>query len=148
MKLHTIGVIATLALGILLAPLASEAQQAWKVRRIGYLWSGHGPGSRSQYLLDAFQQGLRDLGWVEGQTLVIEWRFARGRTELLPDLAAELVRLGVEVLVTGAGEPVVRVLKEATSTIPIVMAVSAAPVETGLVASLGRPGGNVTGLSL
>lgn len=123
-----------------MAPLAFEAQQAGKVCRIGYLGSGHGHGSRAQYLLDAFQQGLRELGWVEGENLVIEWRFARGR--------AELVRLGVEVLVTGSGEPVVRVLKEATSTIPIVMTVSSAPVETGLVASLARPGGNVTGLSI
>jgi putative ABC transport system substrate-binding protein len=119
-----------------------------KVRRIGYLGKCHGHGSRSQYFLDALRHGLRELGWVEGQNLVIEWRFAEGRDERLPELAAELVRLGVEVIVTGGGEPVVRALMHATSTMPIVMAVSVAPVEAGLVASLARPGGNVTGLSI
>jgi putative ABC transport system substrate-binding protein len=99
-------------------------------------------------LLGVFQQGLRDHGWVEGQNLAIEWRFADGRAERLPDLAAELVRLGVDVLVTSSGDPAIRALKQATSTIPIVMAVSVDPVGTGLVASLARPGGNITGLSI
>jgi putative ABC transport system substrate-binding protein len=147
MRLSAIGIIVTLALGLLLAPLADAAQPAGKVRRIGFLAGGRGGGS-GQYLLDVCQQGLRELGWVEGQNLVIEWRRTEGRNELLHDFAAELVRLGVEVIVVGGGEPAVRAAMHATSTIPIVMGVSAAPVETGLVTSLARPGGNVTGLSI
>lgn len=146
MRCRTI-VLLCLALGLLAAPLPAEARPAEQVRCIGYLAGGRGGGS-GQYLLDAFQHGLRELGWVEGQNLVIEWRLTRGRNELFPDFAAELVRLGVEVIVVGGGEPVVRVAQHATSTIPIVMAVSAAPVEAGLVASLAQPGGNVTGLSI
>ena len=145
MRPSTITLLATLALGLFLGSLAADAQPAGKVRRIGFLGGGRsGLGGPS---LDAFRQGLHEFGWVEGQNLVIEWRFTGGRTALLPDLAAELVRLGMEVIVTG-GEEATRAAKQVTSTIPIVMAVSAAPVETELVASLARPGSNVTGLSI
>jgi len=148
MNLSAVGLIVTLVLGILAAPLASHAQQAGKVPRIGYLSVPRADSPRAQYLLGVLQQGLRDHGWVEGQNLAIEWRFADGRAERLPDLAAELVRLGVDVLVTSSGDPAIRALQQATSTIPIVMAVSVDPVGTGLVASLARPGGNITGLSI
>ena len=142
MKCRVVGIIVTLALGILLTPLAAEAQQAWKVRRIG--WLG---GRNIAVNIEAFRHGMRELGWVEGQNLAIEWRFTEGRVERLPVLAAELVQLKVDVLVASS-DPAIRAAKEATTAIPIIMAPSAAPVETGLVASLARPGGNVTGLSI
>lgn len=133
----------TLAMGVFAVPLAARAQPAGKVPRIGFITSRRrGPGS------EAFRQGLREHGWVEGQTIVIEWRYAdEGRLDLLPGLAAEVVNLRVDVIVTGSGEPVVLALKQATSTIPIVFAISADPVGSGLVASLARPGGNATGLT-
>jgi len=96
--------------------------------------------------MEAFRQGLRDLGYVEGQNLVIEWRWAEGREERLPDLAAELVRLQVQVIVVGGGAAI-RAAQYATSTIPIVMAANYDPVGEGFIASLARPGGNITGLS-
>jgi putative ABC transport system substrate-binding protein len=142
----TVGFIVTLALGLLWASLTAKAQQARQVPRIGFL-AGNRAGAEPLYA--AFQHGLRELGWVEGQNIVIERRIAEeGREEQLPLLAAELVRLGVDVLVTGLGEPGIRALQHATSTIPIVMAVSADPVGAGLVASLARPGGNITGVSI
>jgi putative ABC transport system substrate-binding protein len=129
---------------VLGVPLAGEAQQPGKVPRVGFL----GPRSRSDGTpyLDAFLQGLRELGWVEGQNIAIEYRFAEGRLDRLAALAAELVRLKVDVILAASTPPAVAA-KSATSTIPIVMATSADPVELGLVASLARPGGNVTGLS-
>jgi putative ABC transport system substrate-binding protein len=96
--------------------------------------------------IEAFRQGLRDLGYVEGKNIIIEWRYAEAKPERLPALAAELVRLKVDVIVTG-GEAATRPAKEATSTIPIVMAQDADPVGTGFVVSLAQPGGNITGLS-
>jgi putative ABC transport system substrate-binding protein len=134
----------TLMFGLLAAALAAEAQQAGKVHRIGYLSSGSAtvpsrPG-------EAFRQGLRELGWVEGKNIVIDYRFAEGRFDRLPDLAAELVRLKVNVIVAGATPPVVAA-KNATGTIPIVMIGVGDPVGLGLIASLARPGGNVTGVS-
>jgi putative ABC transport system substrate-binding protein len=96
--------------------------------------------------MEAFRQGLRDLGYVEGQNLVIEWRWAEERDERLPDLAAELVRLQVQVIVVG-GVAAIRAAQHATSTIPIVMAANYDPVGEGFIASLARPGGNITGLS-
>ena len=131
-----------LVLALLAAPLAAEAQETGKVWRIGYLAAGSAELDKSWRA--ALQQGLRDLGYVEGKTLVIEWRHAAGRSERLQELAAELVRLNVDVFVAYGGVPEV---KKATSTIPIVMAVSADPVGQGLVASLERPGGQVTGLT-
>jgi putative tryptophan/tyrosine transport system substrate-binding protein len=135
-------VLALLALGA--APFAAEAQQAAKVARIGYLATN--PAS-NPHLREAFRQGLRDLGYVEGRNLVIEYRDAEGKVERLPALAAELVALKVDVIVTEGSTLAARVAKEATRTIPIVFAGVGDPVESGLVTSLARPGGNVTGLS-
>jgi len=122
----------------------AEAQQPAKVPRIGYLTqvaiSAYSPQA------EAFRQGLRDLGYVEGKNIVIEWRSGEGKRDRLPALAAELVHLKVEVIVTG-GAGATRPAKEATSTIPIVMAQDSDPVGNGFVASLARPGGNITGLS-
>jgi len=120
----------------------AEAQQAKKVPRVGVLR----PGSPPDPYVDAFRQGLRDLGYVEGKNIAIEYRWAEGKSAGLPLLAAELVHLKVDAIVT-QGEAATRAVKEATSTIPIVMATSGDPVGAGLVASLARPGGNVTGLS-
>jgi ABC-type uncharacterized transport system substrate-binding protein len=117
------------------------AQQPAKVPRIGLLRAGSPPDP----MIEAFRQGLRDLGYVEGKNIVIEYRWAEGKNERLPDLAADLVRLGVAVIVPG-GNAATRAAKSATQTIPIVMQ-SGDPVGTGLVASLARPGGNITGLS-
>jgi putative tryptophan/tyrosine transport system substrate-binding protein len=122
----------------------TQAQQPTKIPRIGYLTGG--PPAAMVARTEAFRQGLRDLGYVEGKNIVIEWRYAEAKPERLPALAAELVQLKVDVIVTG-GEAATRPAKEATSTIPIVMAQDADPVGTGFVMSLARPGGNITGLS-
>ncbi len=129
---------------LLAAPLAAEAQQAAKVARIGYLVTSLAARPHQQ---ESFRQGLRDLGYVEGRNVVIEYRDAEGKFERLPALAAELVALKVDVIVTTGGTPAALAAKQATKTIPIVFAVAADPVGTGLVTSLARPGGNVTGLS-
>jgi putative ABC transport system substrate-binding protein len=121
-----------------------EAQQPAKVPRIGYL-TGGAPAALSARI-NAFREGLRDLGYAEGKNIIIEWRYAEGKPERLPALAAELVRLKVDVIVTG-GEAATRPAREATSTIPIVMTQGADPVGTGFVTSLARPGGNITGMS-
>ncbi len=134
-----------LALGTLALPLAAEAQQAGKVYRIGYL--GTSSPSLEPHYVEAFRQKLRDLGYIEGQNSVIEYRWAEGQDDRLPGLAAELVRLKADVIVT-TGTPGTLAAKQATKTIPIVMASSGNPVQSGLVASLNRPGGNVTGLSI
>ncbi|TAL44365.1 MAG: ABC transporter substrate-binding protein [Salinibacterium sp.] len=125
-------------------PLAAEAQQAAKVARIGYLSPNL---AASPHLRDAFLQGLRDLGYVEGQNLVIEYRDAEGELERLPALAAELIALKVDVILAEGGTLGPRVAMRATKTIPIVFAAAGDPVGSGLVTSLARPGGNVTGLS-
>jgi putative tryptophan/tyrosine transport system substrate-binding protein len=135
--------LGTLASGLLAAPLV-EAQQAGKVYRIGMLETTSMALNSAN--LEAFRQGLRDLGYVEGRNYIIEYRSADGRRERFPDLAAELVRLKVDVIVT-RGTPAVMAAKNATATIPVVMAASAEPVLSGVVSSLARPGGNVTGLS-
>ena len=122
-----------------------EAQQPKKVPRIGYL-SPLSPSADSTRR-EGFRQGLRDLGYTEGQNINIEYRFAEGKLDRLNGLAAELVRLKVEVIVAGGGSLVARAAKNATLTIPIVVTNSADPVADGLVASLARPGGNVTGLA-
>jgi putative tryptophan/tyrosine transport system substrate-binding protein len=131
-----------LALGGSAMPLAAEAQSTAKARRIGFLGSAS-PGAYS-YLVDALRQGLVDLGYVEGKNLTIEYRWAESKYERLPGLAAELVRLNVDLIVTH-GTPGSLAAKQATATIPIVMAISGDAVATGLVASIARPGGNVTG---
>jgi putative ABC transport system substrate-binding protein len=121
------------------------AQQTEKARRIGVLSGGYGA---QNFLFDAFRQGLRDLGYVEGQNIVIEYRFSEGKHERLPDLAAELVRLKVDVIYACCpGGRTSEAAKNATTTIPIVFVRSGDPVVPGGVASLARPGGNVTGLS-
>src|SRR5256884_2221677 len=130
--------------GLLAWPLAAAAQQAGKVPRIGFL--GVTSPSDRPPLLDAFRQGLRELGWVEGQNIVIDYRYAEGRVDRLPDLAAELVRLRVDLIVS-EGTQGVTAARNATETIPIVMITVRDPVGTGLIASLARPGGNVTGVS-
>jgi putative ABC transport system substrate-binding protein len=138
-------VVILVTLGILCVALADEAQLAGKVHRIGRLSSGP-PPPEFDPLLDAFRQGLHDLGYVEGQNLIIEVRYAQGNPERLSDLAAELVRLKVDVIVA-LGGAAIRAAQHATRTIPIVMAGSYDPVVEGFVASLARPGGNITGLS-
>ncbi len=146
MRLRTIGLISTLTLGLLGAPLPGEAQQAGKVYGIGYLSRSWTEPQKHQ--VAAFKQGLRELGYVEGQSYVIEYRNAKGRRERLPEAAAELVRLKVDVIVTSPGRNPIRAAQRATRTIPIVMAGSRAdPVDSGFVDSLARPGGNITGLT-
>jgi ABC-type uncharacterized transport system substrate-binding protein len=128
---------------LLTAPRASEAQQAGKVYRIGLLQIQ--PRERLVPFLKAFEEGLRELGYVEGRNFVREYRFAVGQRERLPALAAELVRLKVDVIVTGT-DPGTMAARQATTAIPIVMALGVDPVGAGLIASLRRPAGNVTGL--
>jgi len=129
---------------LLISFVSAEAQQAATPPRIGYLTNESLSATSARG--EAFRQGLRELGYVEGKTLVIEWRSAEGKLDRVPALAAELVRLKVDVIVT-IGSSVSRSAKEATSTIPIVMAQVNDPIGDGLVTSLGRPGGNITGLS-
>src|SRR5271169_348075 len=131
--------------GVVVAwPLAALAQSE-KISRIGFLTRYSDASVSAQ--IDAFRQGLRDLGWVEGKNISIEYRNAEGQADRLAALAAELVGLNVNVIVT-VDTPPTQAAKRATSTIPIVIAVSADPVGAGLVSSLGHPGGNITGLSL
>jgi putative ABC transport system substrate-binding protein len=122
---------------------SAEAQQPKKIPRIGYITTRAAPGAGEK----AFLQGLQSLGYIEGQTIAIEWRFAQEKFDRLPDLASELVRLKVDVIVTSGGYPTVQAVKNATTTIPIVMTGVSDAVELGFVASLARPGGNITGLS-
>ena len=123
---------------------SAEAQQAGKVSRIGFLDTSTASGMAG--LLEAFRQELNKLGWIEGKNITIEYRFAEGKNDRLPELAADLVRLKVDLIVaTGGSVPLAA--KKATTTIPIVMTIAGDPVALGLVASLARPGGNVTGLS-
>ena len=124
---------------VLLAAVTAEAQQSTKIPRIGYLSGGFASSGAPR--IDGFRQGL-----VEGKNIVIESRHAEGKPDRIPALAAELVRLKVEVIVTGGGGGATRAAKEATKTIPIVMAGDVDPVGQGAVTSLARPGGNVTGL--
>ncbi len=136
--------IALLALGLLAAPLAAGAQQTTKIPRIGLL-SPFSPSAAAPWH-QAFRQGLRDLGWVEGKNISIEYRYAEGRNDRLPELAADLVRLKVDVIVASITTDALAA-KSATRAIPIVMASAGDPIASGLVESLARPGGNITGLS-
>jgi putative ABC transport system substrate-binding protein len=142
----TVGVLVTLALALLLIPRLTEAQPAGKVPRLGRLAPGLPPGEPGRGL-DRFRQGLRDLGYIEGQTIVLEIRWDEHHPERWPDLAADLVQLPVDLLVAGTTTAALAA-QQATTILPIVMAVSADPVGDGLVASLARPGGNITGLSV
>src|SRR5437870_3726481 len=126
-------------------PLAARAQQPGKLRTIGFL--GQSTRSAASEWVAAFAQRLREPGWMEGRTITIEYRWAEGREERFAEIAAELVRLKVELIVT-SGTPAVMASKKATSVVPIVFATAGDPVGSGLVASLARPGGNVTGSSI
>src|SRR5512147_1609514 len=133
--------LGTVAGGLLAAPLVAEAQPAGKVPRVGILGSTPTPS------WEAFRQALRELGYVEGHSIVLESRWLEGAVDRAPAVAIELVNLKVDVIVA-VSVPVIRAAQQATGTIPIVMAASFDAVETGLVASLARPGGNTTGLTL
>jgi ABC-type uncharacterized transport system substrate-binding protein len=133
-----IGLLVTLALGLFVAPLAAGAQPGGKVARIGYLVTGGLDAPETRVLLNAFRQGLRERGYVEGQNLVVEYRAADGKLERFPALATELVRLKVDLIVA-TGTPAALAAQHATNTIPIVTPVMGDPVGDGLVASLARP---------
>jgi putative ABC transport system substrate-binding protein len=143
--------MATKTIVILLVGLALtsvhlvEAQQPKKVPRIGYVSASGGPGTPDPRF-EAFRQGLRDLGYIEGKNILVEYRYAEGKQDPIPSLVAELVQLNVDVLVSPA-LPAIRAAKQATKTIPIVMVFNVDPVETGIVDSLAHPGGNITGLT-
>ena len=132
-----------LTVGLLAAPLVAEAQPAGKIPRIGVLRTGAPPDPN----VEAFRQGLRELGYVEGQTVTLEYRWAEGRADRLPRLATELIAARVDVIVT-AGEAAILAAQRATTRIPIVFTSTSDPVGSGLVVSLARPGGNITGLSM
>ena len=136
--------VLTSLVGVLMAPKTAGAQATAKAYRVGVLVSTSATSYRD--FLEAFRQGLRELRWIEGQNVAFEYRFAEGRFDRLPELAAELVRLGVDIIVASPTPPAVAA-KNATATIPIVMVDAGDPVGVGLVASLARPGGNVTGLA-
>jgi putative ABC transport system substrate-binding protein len=133
----------TLGLSVLAAPLAAEAQPAGKVPRIAFLSTTSPGGSPTT---NAFQQGLRELGYIENQNIHIEWRWGRGSTERLPEFAEEMVKLNVDVIVTG-NDVAGRAAQRATKTIPIVIVLIGDPVGGGFAASLSRPGGNITGMT-
>src|SRR5262245_36795909 len=139
--MRRIGLAVVLLVSLMLTPLPTEAQQARKVYRVGYLTS-------LGQMTEGFHEGLRDLGYVEGGNVVVEYRSAEGKLEQLPALAAELVALKVDVIVTSAITPAAQAAKQATRTIPIVFIGAGDPVTSGLVTSLARPGGNLTGFSL
>jgi putative ABC transport system substrate-binding protein len=145
MWLRTLRGIVTLILSLLVTSLAAEAQQAGKVWRLAFLGDGSAT-ARAAYTVEPLRDGLRELGYVEGQNIIVEVRWTDGQPERLPELAAELVRLKVDVIVTH-GVPATRAVKTATTDIPIVVATAADLVGAGLVASLAQPGGNVTGTS-
>ena len=137
-------IVVAFTVSVLIAPSASQAQHARHVPRLGYL--GTSSASLESELLKAFREGLREHGYVEGQNIAIEYRWAEGNYQRFPALVADLVKLNVDVIVT-AGTPGAFAAKRATQTIPIVMAVTGDAVGTGLVSSLARPGGNLTGLT-
>jgi putative ABC transport system substrate-binding protein len=148
--MRLIGLAVIFTFSLVLAPLAAEGQQAGKVYKIGYLAASppeaQGIPSASLGARSPFRQGLHDLGYVEGRDFVMEYRWAEGHADRLPGLAADLVRAQVDVIVT-AGTPATYAAMQATKTIPIVFGSAGAVVEKGIVASLARPGGNVTGLT-
>jgi len=140
--------IALLSSGVAGWPLAALAQQPTStIRRVGFLLPGVARTTAVRGLLEAFREGLKEYGWVEGQNISVEYRFAGGKKDALPGIAAALVQSRLDVIVA-EGTAAIRAAKNVTRTVPIVMAVSNDPVGTGLVASLNRPGGNITGLSI
>src|SRR5262245_40024007 len=142
--MRRIALAVVVALSLSYATLSAGAQQTGKVYRIGFL--GTGAASSQEIRVEALRAGLRELGYIEGKNIVIEYRWAEGKYDRLPVLAAELVSLKVDVLVT-AGTPAISAAKQTATTIPIVMAGSGDAVASGLVAILARPGGNITGLT-
>ncbi len=145
--MHFLALLLVLVLSSIAAPRAAEAQPAGKAPRVGYLSWFSRSDPWDQRGVEAFRQGLRDLGYLEGHSIAIEYRWAEEKYERLPDLAAELVRLKVDVILA-PGIHVTQAAKQATKTIPIIMVAVNDPIATGLVATLARPGGNITGLSL
>ncbi len=147
MKSGRAALLIFLALGVLLVPLAAETQQApGKVPRIGILTVARTGDAQVENNFEALRQGLRERGWIDGQNIAFEYRWADGRYERLPDLAADLVRLNVKAIV-GATTPLIQAVKNTTETIPVVMVAILDPVGARFVASLARPGGNITGLT-
>jgi putative ABC transport system substrate-binding protein len=144
MKLKRFGFALVVALGYLLAPLAAQAEQTGNTHRIGFL--GNSTAALEANLVDPFREGLRERGYVEGQNLLIEYRWAEGKYERFPALVGELLALKVEVIVT-AGTPATLAVKKATQSVPLVMVAVGDPVGTGIVPSLSEPGGNITGLT-
>ena len=136
---------ATLAIGLLAAPLCLEAQQAAKVPRVGVLSPGKPPPDDAFHQRERFEAGLRELGWTPGSNIHVDYRYAEGKLDRLPTLAAELVRIPVNVIV--ARGLTIAAARQATTQIPIVMAADPDPVRSGFVTSLARPGGNITGFS-
>jgi putative ABC transport system substrate-binding protein len=144
MRFGPLGLIVTLALGAVVAPITADAQQGGKIYRIGFLWDSPAVFPDA---IEAFRQGLRDLGYVEGRNIAIEYRWADGKPERMRELAEELVRLKVDVIMAPSSI-YTAAAKRASSTIPIVFMSHADPLGSGHVASLARPGGNITGLSI
>ncbi len=143
MKLRTMGLISVLVLGLLAGPLPAEAQQPGKVYRVGVLLSASSAVTESY--IDAFRQGLRELGYVEEKNVVLEIRLGEGKRDRISNLAVELVRLKVDIIVASGGWAI-SAAKKATRVIPIVMRTGADPVRRGYVDSLAHPGGNITGM--
>ena len=139
--------LGTMSAGLVAAPLATEAQRAEEVPRVGYINPGFPSDPLRMRRLEAFRQGLRELGYAEGRNIALEPRWAEGKYDRYPAIAADLVRLKVRVIVT-IGGAATKAAKQVTKTIPIVMSLVTDPVESGLVGSLARPGGNVTGTSM
>jgi len=144
MMLRTVGLISTLVLGLLAGPLPAEAQQANKIPRIGLLISGGRTATAP--LADAFRTGLREIGYVEAKTIVLEVRWGEGKQNRIAAHASELLQLNVKIIITGGGSALLAV-KKSTSQVPIVMLTGRDPVQAGYVASFSRPGGNITGLT-
>jgi putative tryptophan/tyrosine transport system substrate-binding protein len=142
--MRLIGLVVVLTVGLLAAPFAAEAQPAGKAHRIGFL--GNSTAALEANLVGPFREGLRELGYVEGQNIAIEYRWAEGKYERFPSLIAELLAQRVEVIVT-AGTPATQAVKKATTSVPLVMVGVGDPVASGIVVSLKRPGGNITGVT-
>jgi len=136
--------IVALLVGLVLAPVRPAEARPKRVFRVGFLWSSAGT---YQSRIDAFRQGLRDLGYIEGQNIVIEYRYTEGRQDLTTELAEDLVGLKVNLIVAPT-TPAILAIKKVSNTIPIVFASISDPVASGFVASLARPGGNMTGLTI
>jgi ABC-type uncharacterized transport system substrate-binding protein len=144
MKPRELAILSLIVLWVVLAPLVTESQAPSKAARIG--WMSGGNPTASDPTMNAFRQGMRELGYIEGQTFALEPRYAAGKTELMPEQAAELERLGVDVIVAGPFAAL-QAAKSSTSRVPIIMTPSADPTATGIVKSLTRPGGNITGIT-